>query len=82
MYLPFFADLNVEHLQLLGSLFVNFSKDQKIQLVKQCLNAIRSMSTEGSNDYPLRAYRLIIILDFMFRAFSVVPHKLFQQVRF
>ena len=80
MKVAFITDLNVEHLQLLASLFVNFSKDCKVQLIKQCISAIKSISIELSNDYPLRAYRLMIILDYMLKAFSVVPHKLFEQV--
>ena len=61
---------------------MNFSKDCKVQLTKQCINAIKNISVELSSDYPLRAYRLMIILDYMLKAFSLVPHKLFEQVNF
>ena len=51
-----------------------------MQLMRQCLDAITNISANLSDGYPLRAYRLVIILDFMFRAFSEVPYKLFEQV--
>ena len=60
---------------------MNFSKECKIQLIRQCCDAIRNVAAERSDTYPLRAYRLMIILDYMLKAFSVVPHKLFEQVQ-
>ena len=70
----------MEHIQLLALLYVSFSKEAKVDLLQQCFSTIERISKDTAEDSPLRVYRLVVIIEYMFRGFSQVPQQLFQQV--
>eukprot|EP00795_Rhopilema_esculentum_P010771 gene10771-19563_t len=78
--LPENMDLNVEHIQTLAALYLNFSDECKRELIKTCIDALGKIAARPFEDFPLRTYRLVVILDFMFRCFSRIPNQLLLQV--
>ena len=68
-------------MQTLAALYLNFSDECKRDLVKVCIDALSKIAAKPFKDFPLKTYRLVVILDFMFRCFSRIPNQLLLQVR-
>ena len=81
--LIYFADLNLEHLQLLLFVFHNFSSTRREALLLRCARAIIQVTRAPvlTKSTPVALARLLLLLDYFVHHFSAPPEGLFKQVQ-